>query len=191
MGYKRQRWCCRMSDMEQNAWVCRVCLQMPLSACFPAHCPVDRYWWMWTACSLSLSSPQHWSLLGDLWSPGADPQPNYVGGAQLDWAPIYLPHSTQAQTQRGDFFIFPPGKCWVLSGPQITRGDRVEVFTQAAGLELDIRVVDEMFSQHATCLSADDGWPPEPNGRQWYVVLHALKHVLVRKGNCNWVNQLF
>lgn len=64
---------------------------------------VDRYWSMSAACSVSLSSPQHWSPLRDLWSPGADPQPNYVGGAQLDCMPIHLPHSTWAQKQRGTF----------------------------------------------------------------------------------------
>lgn len=90
--------------MEHNAHMCVGFLCE--CVCFLAWCPVDRYWWMWTACSLSVSSPQHWSLLGDLWSPGADPQPNYMGGAQLDWAPIHLSHSTQAQTQRGGLGAF-------------------------------------------------------------------------------------
>lgn len=114
---------------------------------------------MSASCSVSLSSPQHWSPLRDLWSPGADPQPNYVGGAQLDCVPIHLPHSTQAQEQRGNFSFFHHCKCWVLSRPQITWGDRVEVFTQAAELELDIRAADKMFSQHATRLSSKlNGW---------------------------------
>lgn len=76
---------------------------------------------------------------------GADPQPNYVGGAQLDCSPIHLPHSTHARTKEGKLFIF-------LSGTQITWGDRVEVFAQAAGLELDIRAVVETFSQDATAV---------------------------------------
>lgn len=74
---------------------------------------------------------------GNLWSPGADPQPNYVGGAQLDCSPIHLPHSTEARKQRGNFSFFHHCKCWVLSGPQINLGDRVEVFTRTLpGLNL-------------------------------------------------------
>lgn len=73
---------------------CVLCCVSLVWVCFPARSAGDWYWSMCAVCSVSLSSPQHWSPLGDLWSPGADQQPNYVGGAQLDCTPIHLPHST-------------------------------------------------------------------------------------------------
>lgn len=59
------------------------------------------------------------------------------------------PSSPLNSKKTKNFSSFHHCKCWVLSGPQITWGDRVEVFAQAAGLERDITPADEMFSQHA------------------------------------------
>lgn len=116
--------------------------------------------------------------------------------SQIIWAGhIWTEHLSIFPTQlrpkhRGKTFsFFHQYKCWVLSGPQITRGDKVEVFKKAAGLKLDIRAVDEMFSQYATCLSADDAWLLEPNEGQWYVVLHALVNNCLLKWNSYWANK--
>lgn len=60
------------------------------------------------------------------------------------------PPPPEKETKTSFFFHLSTAvNCWVLSGPQITWKDRVEVFAQAAGLGHDIRLADKMFSQHA------------------------------------------
>lgn len=147
--------------------VCKVCV----SVC---SCPVPRWWILIDVrCLLCVSQlPSARIPAQGFMKPGGWSQPNYVGGAQLDCTPIHLPHSTQAaKKERGSFSSFHHCKCWVLSGPQITWKDRVEVFVQAAGLEPDIRPAGQTFSQRAIALLAArqqtmliEGLQ-EPNGR--------------------------
>lgn len=71
------------------------------------------------------------------------------------WTAVLSIFPTQLEKKK-TFHLFTSVNAGFLSGPQITWGDRVEMFTQAAGLERDITPVDEMFYQqtvlHVTCV---------------------------------------
>lgn len=83
----------------------------------------------------------------DLWSPGADPQPNYVGVGQLDCTPIHLSNSRQKSRAGNLFFLHY--KCWVLSASQITQRDSVSVRTRCWALNLTSEeMIFQLWSLH-------------------------------------------
>lgn len=128
------------------------CVNFFMSVCFPAQCPGDWYWSMCAACCVSLSSPQKWSPFGDLWSPGADPKPNYVGGAQLDCSPIHLPLSTQSQKRGETFHLSTTVNVEFCQDHKSLEETEWKCSHKLLGLNLTSEQWMRCFSQHATAV---------------------------------------